>query len=143
METNYETVTHFKQLKPMLAKLDYLKGHMTVIYGGDLANHVAEQMSRVFEVLYDLNTVIATFSDDQEARKFYIDNRDNLIDDNEHLIVISDKTNIDPGTSSIFLMADNVLTVVGTPKRFTVKVIKNRATGQVLAYTEDFKCPIR
>ena len=142
METNYEVVTHFKQLKPMLAKLDYLKGHMTVIYGGDLANHVAEQMSRVFETLYDLNTVIATFSNDQEAKKFYVDHRDEIMDNNEHLIIVSDKPDIN-SRHLIFPLADNILTVTGTPKRFTVRVIKNRATGQTLAYTEDLKCPIR
>lgn len=138
METN--EVIYCKQLKPMLAKLDYLKGHMTVIYGGDIANHVAEQMSRVFEVLYDLNTVIATFYDDQEAKKFYVEHRNEMMDNNEHLIIVSDKPDISLG-HSIFSMVDNVLTVVGTPKRFTVTVTKNRATGQVLAYTEDYlKC---
>ena len=141
METNY--VTYCKQLRPMSAKLDYYKGHMTVIYGGDIANYVAKQMSKVIEILYDLNTVIATFSDDQEARDFYVDHRSDMIDNNEHLIVISDEMNVGPGTFSIILMADNVLTVEGTPKRFTVRVVKNRATGQTLVYTEELKCPIR
>ena len=134
METNY--VTYYKQLRPMLAELDYNKGHMTIIHGDNVANYVAEQLSKVIEVLYDLNTIIKTFTDDQEAQKFYIDHYSDMIVTNTHLIVILDKMNIGSRTS-IFSMAENVLAAVKTPKRFTVRVTKNRATGQVLAYTED------
>ena len=136
MEINY--VTYYKQLRPMLAELDYNKGHMTIIYGDNTANYVAEQLSKVIEILYDLNIIIKTFTDNQGAQKFYIDHYDDMMTTNTHLIIISDKMNIDSRTS-IFSMAENVLTAVKTPERFTVKVTKNRATGQVLAYMESLK----